>query len=293
MGKLRRKPCDGSQCRDPAFFHPPSKTAPGADPFFKSTAGVDAPLIQKEDAPEAPKEEEKKDPMVEGLKVTGEQLFKHEPFKLWFKKHYEPQLGMLKTELWEKASAGEKAIMLSFAGVNLGMAGLAFTQSPELRKTLSGVNIGAPLGLIPYSPIEGFKYKLPGKGKSDLGLSADFTLNPYLNLWKDGPGFLPSGATFGLESSLDMNSKSFGLTGGKFGLKFLDGALGVQGSIFNEKSISPYPLVVPGVDGNGPSWIMKEFPGMPDIKTGPGAEFMLNADFMKMQWFRRMLGEKK
>lgn len=293
MGKLRRKQCDGTKCNGPAFFNPSSKSA-GTDPFFKSTSGAgDAPTIQKEDAPETPKEEEKKDPMVEGLKVTGEQLFKHEPFKLWFKKMYEPQLKLLKTELWENASGGEKALLLSFAGVNLGMAGLAFAQSPEFRKTLSGVNIGAPLGMIPYSPIEGFKYKLPAEGKSDLGLSADFTFNPYLDLWKNRPAYIPNSATFGLDSSYDPSGTGFGLSGGNLKLGFLDGALGFKGSIFNEKSISPYPLMVPGVNGMGPSWIMKEFPGMPDMKTGPGAEFMLSADFMKMPWFRRMLGEKK
>jgi hypothetical protein len=294
MGKLRRKPCAGTKCNDPAFFNPSQKSAAGSAPFFTPSSGGDAPAIQKEDAPGAAKEEEKKDPMTEGLKITAEQLLKHKPFTTWLESIYQPQLHILKTELWEEASPGEKALMLSFAGVNLGMAGLAFAQSPELRKTLSGVNIGAPLGLIPYSPIEGFKYKLPGAGKTDLGLSADFTFNPYLDLWKNRPSFMPSGLTFGLDSTYDLSGKGgFNLTGGKFGLNFLDGALGVKGSIFDQKSISPYPLMVPGVDGMDPSWIMKQFPGMPDMKTGPGAEIMLNADFMKMRWFRRLLGEKK
>jgi hypothetical protein len=291
MGKLRRKPCDGTKCNDPGFFKPSSKSA-GVDPFFKSSAAGDAPAIQKEDAPKAA--EEKKDPMTEGLKVTGEQLFKNEQFKLWAKKRYGPLLGKLKLDLWEKASPGEKAIMLGFAGVNLGMAGLAFAQSPEFRSTLSDVNIGAPLGLIPYSPIEGFKYKLPGAGKTDLGLSADFTLNPYLDLWKNRPGYFPNAATFGLESTYDLSGKGgFNLTGGKFGLEFLGGALKAQGSIFNQSSISPYPLVAPGANGSGPSWIMKEFPGMPDMKTGPGWQLGLSADLWKIPAFRRMLGEKK
>ncbi len=293
MGKkLRRKPCDGTKCNDPAFFGSPAKSA-GVGPFFKPTASADAPAIQKEDAPDTPKkDEEKKDPMVEGLKITGEQLFKHEPFKLWFKKQYAPLLGHLKADFWDHTSGGEKALLLSYAGINLGMAGLAFAQSPELRKTLSGVNIGASLGWIPYSPIEGFKYKLPEKGKTDLGLSADFTLSPYLDLWKNRPAFMPSGATFGLESSYDPSGKGFSLTGGKLGLDFFGGGLKAQGSIFDQSTISPYPLLMPGVDGAPPSWIMKELPGMPDMKTGPGFKLMLNADFMKFPWFRRMLGGK-
>lgn len=291
MGKLRRKQCDGTKCNDPAFFNAPAKS-PGTDPFFRSSAAGDAPAIQKEDAPKAP--DEKKDPMTEGLKIMGEQLFKHEPFKLWAKRQYGPMLGKLKLDLWDKAGPGEKAMLLSFAGVNLGMAMLAFTQSEELRKSLSGVNVGAPLGLIPYSPIEGFKYKLPGEGKSDLGLSADFTLNPYLNLWKNRPSFMPSGLTFGLNSTYDLTGKGgFNLTGGKAGVEFLGGALKAQGSIFDQKSISPYPLVMPGVNGMAPNWIMKELPGMPDMKTGPGWELGLSADLWKIPAFRRLLGEKK
>jgi len=291
MGKLRRKPCDGTKCGDPAFFKPSAK-APGADPFFNSPAGGDAPAIQKDDAPKA--EEEKKDPMTEGLKVTGEELLKNEQFKLWMKTRYGPLLGKLKLDLWEKASPGEKAIMLGFAGVNLGMLGLAFSQSPEFRSTLSDVNVGAPLGLIPYSPVDSFKYKLPGAGKSDLGLSADLTLGPYLDLWKHRPAYFPSGATFGFDSTYDLNGKSgFNLTGGRLGLEFLGGALKAQGSFFDQSSISPYPLMVPGANGTGPGWIMKEFPGLPDMKTGPGWQFGLSADLWKIPAFRRLLGEKK
>jgi hypothetical protein len=283
MGKkLRRKPCDGMNCNAPAFFGSPSKSA-GVDPFFKPTASADVPAIQKEDAPDAPKqEEEKKDPMVEGLKITGEQLFKHEPFKRWFKKQYAPLLGHLKADFWDHTSGGEKALLLSYAGINLGMAGLAFAQSPEWRKTLSGVNIGAPLGWIPYSPIDGFKYKPPGAGKSDLGLSADFTFNSYLEaLRKQVPGMPLTGATFGLESAYDPSGKGFSLTGGKFGLEFLGGGLKAEGKTFNE--LTPYPMWTPGGQPGEPgSWLRRSVPDLPPMMTGPGLQFMVNADLLKL-----------
>lgn len=293
MGKkLRRKPCDGAKCNDPAFFNPAPKAA-GTDPFFKSTASGDAPAIQKEDAPGAPKKEEKKDPMGEGLKITAEQLFKHKPFTSWLSKRTEPMLGKLKLDLWDNLSTGEKALLLSHVGVNLGMAILAFSQSEEFRKTLSGVNIGAGLGLIPYSPIAGGSYKLPADGKTDLGLSADFTLNPYLDLWKNRPWYAPNSATFGLKSTYDMSGKNgFNLTGGNLKLGFGDGAVGLQGGFFDSKSISPYPLLMPGVDGAPPSWIMKEIPGMPDMKTGPGWEVGASVDLWKIPKFRKIFGEK-
>ncbi|MFO1418205.1 MAG: hypothetical protein U1E83_05995 [Methylotetracoccus sp.] len=293
MGKkLRRKPCDGTQCQDPAFFNPP-RAAAGV-PFFTPNAGGAAPAIQKEDAPDAPKkEEEKKDPTTEGLKITAEQLLKHKPFKAWLEARYQPLVGKLKLDLWDNASVGEKVMMLSFAGVNLGMAVLAFSQSEEFRKTLSGTNIGAPLGWIPYSPIEGFKYKLPAEGKSELGLSADFTLDPYLDLWKNKPWYAPNSATLGLESNYDLSGKGgFKLQGANASLGFFGDALKLQGGFFDSKTISHYPLLVPGVDGAPPGRIMKEIPGMPDMKTGPGWQVGANLDLWRFPRFRKFFGAK-
>ncbi|WP_363797124.1 hypothetical protein ABU614_18050 [Lysobacter firmicutimachus] len=275
MGRRRRRQAEGTQTRDAAFFKPQSGPAAG-DPFFKPAAAGDAPVLQKEDAPGAAQEEEKKDPITEGLKTTAEKLGENESFKKW----YEPRLTRLKYTLWDRASPAEKAAMLSFAGVNLGMAGLAFASNPQLRETLSGVNIGKLLGLIPYSPIDGFSYKLPAAGKHETEFSADFTLGPYLDLWKKRPAYIPSGATFGLESGYDPTGRGFNLTGGKFGLDFLDGALKAEGKTF--KSLSPYPMLMPGMaPGYEPTWLMNQTPGMPDLQR-PGFQFMLNMDILKL-----------
>jgi hypothetical protein len=142
----------------------------------------------------------KKDPLTEGLKTTGEQLAERKPFKNW----YEPKLEGLKYSLWDKASPGDKAAMLTYLGLNLGTAAAAFSLDPRIRAALSGVNVGKPLGWIPYSPIEGFKYTLPEPGKSAFGFSADFTLADYLALLRKKYPPLPlTGATFGLESAYD------------------------------------------------------------------------------------------
>ena len=253
----------------------PRNGAASGDPFFKAVSG-DGPKVQREEAPNAAAEEEKKDPLTEGLKATGEKLAENESFKKWF----EPRLASLKYTLWDKASPAEKAAMISFLGVNAGMAGLAFASNPQLRQGLSGVNIGKPLGWLPYSPVDGFTYKLPGEGKTATEYSADFTLNPYLDLWKGRPSFMPSGATFGLESTYDPAGGGFNLTGGKFGLDFLGGALKAEGKTF--KSLSPYPMLMPGMGpGYEPTWLMSQTPGMPGLEQ-PGFQFMLNADLLKL-----------
>jgi hypothetical protein len=275
MGKRRRRHVESTQHRDAAFFKLPGGPVAG-DPFFKPTAAGDAPKVQKQDAPAGGSAEEKKDPVTEGLKSVGEKLAENEAFKQW----YQPRLASLKYTLWDKASPAEKAAMMSFLGVNLGVAGLAFASNPQLRQSLSGVNIGKLAGLIPYSPINGFSYKLPGAGKTATEFTTDFTLDPYLDLWKKRPSFLPSGASFGLESSYDPNGRGFDVTGGKFGLDFFDGALKAEGKTF--KSLSPYPMLMPGMGpGYEPNWLMNQTPGMPDLKA-PGFQFMLNADLLKL-----------
>lgn len=275
MGKRRRRQVEGTQNRGAAFFTLQNGPVAG-DPFFKPTAAGDAPKVQKEDAPAGGSEEEKKEPVAEGVKVVVEKLAEHEPLKTVFK----PFLASLKYELWSKASPAEKAAMMSFLGVNLGVAGLAFATNPQLRQSLSGVNIGKLAGLIPYSPINGFSYKQPGAGKTATEFTTDFTLDPYLDLWKRRPSFLPSGASFGLESSYDPNGRGFDITGGKFGLDFFDGALKAEGKTF--KSLSPYPMLMPGMGpGYEPNWLMNQTPGMPDLKAS-GFQFMLNADLLKL-----------
>ncbi len=284
MGKTWRKQCDGTQCRDQTFFRAPSPANSGGDPFFNPPSAGDPELP---DVQLQGKDDEKKDPLTEGLKTTAGQLGDNEAFKKW----YEPRLDHLKLTLWDNLKPEEKAAMISFLGVNAAMFGAAFATNPQLRNTLSDVNIGKPLGWIPYSPVEGFKYKLPGAGKTATGFSADFTGKPYLDLWKNRPAYAPSGVTFGLDSSYDPKG-GFNLTGGKFGLEFLNGGLTATGSVFNQSSISPYPMFVPGAPGMGPGTIMQEIPGVPDMKTGPGYKFMLNADLMKIPRFRRLLEGK-
>ncbi len=275
MGKRRRRHVESTQNRGAGFFKLQGGSASG-DPFFKPTTAGDVPKVQREDAPSTGTEEEKKDPVTEGLKSVGEKLAENEAFKQW----YQPRLASLKYTLWDKASPGEKAEMLSFLGVNLGMAGLAFASNPQLRQSLSGVNIGKPFGWIPHSPISGFNYKLPGAGKTATEFTTDFTLDPFIDLWKKRPSFLPSGASFGLESSYDPNGRGLDLTGGKFGLDFFDGALKAEGKTF--KSLSPYPLLMPGMGpGYEPSWLMNQTPGIPDTKAS-GFQFMLNADLLKL-----------
>jgi hypothetical protein len=268
MKTLKRKNCDGALYRRSPFFRPAALRPAAGAPFFQG------PIVQRQ---ESAKEEEKKDPVLEGIKTTGENLAEHKPFKDWF----EPKLEFLKYTVWDKASPADKAAMLTYLGLNLGTAAAAFALDPKIQATLSGVNVGKPLGWIPYSPIEGFEYTLPEQGKPAYGFSADFTLNPYLEmLRKKRPNLPLTGATFGLESSYDLTGKGFSLTGGKAGLEFFSGGLKAEGKTF--KDLSPYPLLYRGAHpGDLPATVMQQVPGLPQV-GGPGYQFTINADLLKL-----------
>jgi len=266
------------------------RSTPAASPFFQATpappvqlAPPATPVIQRQEttdeetAKESSAKKDEKDPLVEGLKITGARLLKEPKFKAW----YEPRLSLLKKNLWEERPSQEKAALITFGGVNLALAGLVFALNPEMRELLSGANIGAPLAWLPYSPVEGFKYKLPKPGESQYGFSGEFTLNPYLELLRDRyPNFPVSGAKFGLDTAYTPG-QGLSLTGGKFGLEFLGGGLKAEGKSFTE--ISPYPLLIPGTDPLAPpSTLMQSVPGLPPLHTGPGFQVMLSADLYKL-----------
>jgi hypothetical protein len=267
MGTLTRKICNATPCRRMPFFRTASQRGSADEAFFE------ARLIQRQ--PNG--DDEKKDPLTEGLKTTGERLLEHKPFKEW----YDPKLHQLELTLWDSASPADKAAMLAFLGLNLGTAATAFAVDPKIRAALSGVNVGKPLGWIPYSPVEGFTYRLPKPGTSAYGFSADFTLADYLALLRKKYPHLPlTGAKFGLESAYDSDGRGFSLTGGKFGLEFFGGGLKAEGQTF--KDLSPYPQLLGGSHpGDPPSLLMQEVPGMPKVGAS-GYQFTINADVLKL-----------
>ncbi len=257
-------------------------------PFFAAasvpaiqTSRLESPIVQQQETTEAEKSEtqkpEEKDPVVEGLKTTGEQLLENPKFKTWF----EPKLDFLKLRLWEERPSDEKAAMLTFGGVNLALAGLVFALNPKVQELLSDVNIGKPLGGIPYSPVEGFKYKLPEPGQSQYGFSGEFTFNPYLELLRERYPQVPlTGATFGLDTAYTPG-QGLSLTGGKFGLEFFGGGLKAEGKSFTETS--SYPTIIPGAGPlETPSTLMQSVPGLPPIQTEPGFQMMISADLYKL-----------
>ncbi|MEK6749784.1 MAG: hypothetical protein AABY83_11335 [Pseudomonadota bacterium] len=236
------------------------------------------PNIQRQDEPAAGTPTPAPDPMIEGLKITGERLLQLPAFRSW----YEPRLDRLRLRLWDEQPSDAKAALITFVGVNVALAGLVFALNPEIREMLSGTNIGAPLGWIPYSPVSRFRYTLPAEGSTTYGFGADFTLNPYLTAIRERhPGMPLSSATLSLESGYNPESGGFSVTGGRVGLGFLGGGLNVEGRTFT--SLSPYPQMVPSpTPGEPPMTLMQSVPGEPPLQTGSGFQISVSADLLQL-----------
>lgn len=290
--KLKRDPIS-TVPRQP-MFSPYSSPAIRPPPFFRPTPtsvitptmAASSPVIQRQETaePEAAEAEtaSEKSPLMEGLKTVGAQAMKIPQFKAWF----EPQKELFKQLLWEERPSDEKAALITFGGVNLGLAGLVIALNPNIRETLlqewlPGANVGAPLGAIPYSPIEGFKYRLPKPGQSAYGFSGDFTLDPYLDLLHRRYPNLPQlDASFGLDTTYTPG-QGLAATGGRFSLGLFGGGIKAQGKSFTE--LSPYPTLIPGATPFEPSsMLMQSVPGLPPLQTGPGFQFMLSVDLVKL-----------
>lgn len=221
---------------------------------------VSEPVVQRDDDDE--------DPLTEGLALTAEKALEEEAVKEGLE------------NLWDDLPGEAQAALISFGGLNLGMAYISLIYSSSMRENLSDVDIGAPLSLIPYVPIESFKYKLPGPGGTGTEFSAELNFDDYFELLREHVPSIPiTDLTVGLEGTLRPGS-GFSVTGGSFGLEFLGGALTAQGSAFSE--LSPYPMMIPGRGLEPPSMLMQSFPSLPSMQTGFGMQGGLLLDLAKV-----------
>lgn len=120
--------------------------------------------------------------VAEGLKTVAEQAADDAKVK---KVVIEPVKHRLKG-VWNRLATGEKAATVGFGAATLGMAGGALLSDPQGRKQLEGLNLAAPLQLIPYMPLSSFTYTLPTGDAPDqrlfrfeTGLKGDEWLERY------------------------------------------------------------------------------------------------------------------
>lgn len=218
----------------------PGQWRPGTEPFrhllgheiaHTLQQGQSGPVVQLDEPTPLLKEtkaEDAAEALGGGIKLTFEQ-FKNDEAKTAWAKDVGMKIGM---PIWNGMTTGDKVATIGAGALMYGLATGPLLADPKGRQTLSGLPIGAPLGLIPYSPLHSFSFDAP-KGLLDptllhfgmngddlLGLAADhLSFMPRLKLSFDFTLAVgPSGAV-SMPSALATLGVMPGVTiGGGFGL---------------------------------------------------------------------------
>ena len=138
--------------------------------------------ILRRDGPDPPLKEAKKEDATDavsgGLKTVADEAGKNDALKnygLALAKRYA-------LPIWNGMTTGEKVATIGTAASIYGLGVGSMLSDPAGRATLSGVNLVAPLALVPYATLTGFSFDLP-KAKTDpMALRFSFKGDDLLDL---------------------------------------------------------------------------------------------------------------
>jgi hypothetical protein len=241
--------------------------------FFKPVQNK----IQRQEKKEEEPEDKTGEVIGGGLGTVASQAMEYEPFKLWLDANL---LNYLKNTFWEERSGEEKAVIVTQGILTAGLFSASFVD-PNMRKTFSDVDLGAALSWIPYNPIGGFKYKLPGKISPNYQFNLELQGDDYLDLLRESYPRIPQlGLTFGLSSQYSKQ-EGFSVTGGSIEMKIGAGIVNLKG--FINQPVSPYPILIPPSEPGGPySWLMQELPGIDEELWPKGTGLMIQVNVMRI-----------
>lgn len=242
------------------------------------------PAIQRQprggDVEKKPAEKkEAGDVVVEGLKTVAEQAKdNNDQVK---KVLIDPIKDRLKGE-WGRLRTGEKAATIGFGAATLGMAGGALLSDPGGRKQLEGVNLAAPLTLIPYMPLSGFKYTLPsgsGPDKRLLKFDTEFKADDLINLRTAARGLPKMSLGVSMQWGYDPTTDRLSILGGDARLGLVPG-LSLSAGAYKDV-LRPTPTAI-GPEGQA-TQIKKSIPEAAKPPAIPDVRVMVNVDLLKFK----------
>jgi hypothetical protein len=225
---------------------------------------------------------EPKDPsevVVEGLKTVAEQAVDENPQVK--KVVLEPIKDRLKGT-WNRLGTGDKAATIGLGAATLGMAGGAMLSDPRGQKQLEGVNLAAPLTLIPYMPLSSFKYTLPtgdGPDKRLFKFETGFKADDLINLRTERRGLPKMALGVNLQWGYDPASERLTVLGGDATVGIVPG-LSLSAGAY--KDVLRPPQVVMGPEGRT-TQLKKSVPEFDKPQAIPDVRIMLNVDLMKLK----------
>lgn len=214
--------------------------------------------------------------LTEGLKKTGEEFVKSEKVK---EELIEPVTKAAEGK-WDKLTGGEKGLVIGFGAGALGLSYGAMLSDPNGRKALSGVNLAAPLGLVPAMPLTTLKYTPPEGAEPKWKFETGFDLTELLKRSVDrlGGGDKPLWKGLGLSADLswdyDPATSSLRLVGGTGKLGILPG-LSISGGTY--PNLLQPPQLLP--TGSGAVETRLSLPEGPTAPGVPDMRVMLTFDF--------------
>ena len=138
--------------------------------------------ILRRDGPDPPLKEAKKEDATDavsgGLKTVADEAGKNDALKnygLALAKRYA-------LPIWNGTSTGEKVATIGTAAGIYGLGVGSMLGDPAGRATLSGVNLIAPLALVPYATLTGFSFDLPKTKTDPMALRFSFKGDDLLDL---------------------------------------------------------------------------------------------------------------
>lgn len=234
---------------------------------------------------EEKKEKDAGEVMVEGLKTVAEQAKDNNPK---VKKEIIEPLEKWGKGKWKGLSTGEKAVGISFGVATIGLTAGSLLSDPKGRKLLEGMNLGAPLKLVPYMPLTGFKYTLPSSEtgeKSQFQFETTFSGDDYLKLLKR-KGVPDMSLSVKMQWAYDPDGGQLRVRGAQAKLGLMPGVK-ISAGTYSSMLQLPETFVTP--EGG----IVKSMKRIPDIKGSesiPDVRVMLNIDLLKLD--KRIIGKR-
>jgi hypothetical protein len=253
----------------------------GSRPHILAAPGC--PTMQRQGpADEQQKAKEAKDApdaITEGLKTVAEQAADNNPKVK--KLVIEPLKQRAKGE-WGRLSGGEKAAVIGWGAGALSLAGGAMLSDPHGRRTLQGVNLAAPLTLVPYMPLSRFTYTLPSGDSPETRLfrfETGFTGDELINLRTERRGLPKMTLRVNMRWGFDPTTDRLSVLGGDATLGVVPG-LSISGGAYKDVLRQPQTFV--GESGQL-TQIGKSIPGPGKPDPIPDVRVMVTVDLLKFK----------
>ena len=217
--------------------------------------------------------------LVEGLKTVAEQAMDNNPKVK--KVIVDPITDQLKGE-WNRLGIGGQAATIGLGAATLGMAGGAMLSDPSGRKRLEGENLAAPLTLIPYMPLDNFKYTLPSGDSPDKRLfkfETGFKADDLINLRTETRGLPKMSLAVNMQWGYDPATERLSILGGDASLGIVPG-LSLSAGVYKDVLRPPKTFI--GPEGQM-TQIKKSVPEFDKPQPIPDVRIMLTVDLMKFK----------